>query len=189
MNINKWLAPKKNESLYLKTNRSLKSKTSNYLEPETIKKFDWYSDNVKKSQKSSKVFSNDEFTNYLNQSSKNEFYNNFYDYAKNLNKLKKYGLDPDLEITERLERIFALYLDTNDIDKTKIAKIRVETQTEGSTSLRIYILMNSEAYKVFLIDPLHLVIPSKRQIREQTYLRNKGNGLCISREINRAIEY
>lgn len=96
-----------------------------------------------------------------------------------------FEIDPEeRNLDKRLREIFSLYVDADDLDKLKgnIYKARIKDEVGMSTGFRIFIFKDfaEEKYKIFLLDPLHLVIPSRVQYRENTYINNRGNGVCIS---------
>ena len=182
MNIENLLQKKTNQKNYLEPkNGSLKSKTSNYLQPDREKKFSLYSGHVLKSKSSLPDSPNDKFTNFLDKKSQMEFKNNVFDYVRDWDKLHGADLITIDDGNDRLTRIFNLYLNDN-WSFGQVAKLKIETNgLSNSTPLRIFILLEANVYKIFLFDPLHLVVPSKIQRVNKTFDKNKGNSLCISK--------
>ena len=103
--------------------------------------------------------------------------NNFFDESD-------YFLLPQRE-QERLERIFKLYL-TREFSLTNINKIKLRTnELDKSTSFRVFVILEGEKYLVFLLDPLHLVITDRRTRLDNVFIKNRGNGICMSRYLDK----
>lgn len=180
MNIDDVLKPQNNSGDILDPKESVLDQKSQYLEPTTKRSFELMNEDTLKSRHNISDFPEDEFTNFLNKKLEPEFIHNVYEYAKDWNKLDEGTIDEDTGENDRLERIFNLYLE-EDWTFDKIAKCRIRSsQLDDSTALRVYLIMEKDAYKIFLIDPLHLVIPSRWQRANKTFERNKANGLCMS---------
>ncbi|GEK88872.1 hypothetical protein SAMN04488100_10513 [Alkalibacterium putridalgicola] len=188
MNIDDVLKPQNNSGDILDSKESVLDQKSQYLEPTTKRSFELMNEDTLKSKRNITDFPEDEFTNFLNKKLEPEFIHNVYEYARDWNKLDEGTIDADTGENERLERIFNLYL-KEDWSFDDIAKCRIRSnQLNDSTALRVYLIMEEKSYKVFLIDPLHLVIPSQWQRRNNTFKKNKGNGLCMSKAFEKIDE-
>lgn len=158
---------------------SLKSQTSGYIEPDKEKSFKLYNEDVKISKK----LYEHEFTNFLTKNQLSNLKDLFRPYIDDLDKLRECQLDEDRNgsFDIRLKEIFNLYLNKDNFSYNQINKIRIETDYfSHATSLRLFIFVEKDHYKLFLIDPLHLVIPSKVQKDKKTFKTNKGNSCCMS---------
>lgn len=131
-----------------------------------------------------------EFTNFLRKRS--ELHPYIYDYYQDLNQLNKCVDVQEMSesgFNERVDRIFRAYLGEVNYSVQEITKLKIKTTTGKTTPLRIFVILRDSVYKVFLIDPLHLVIPSKLQFDENTYHNHKGCGLCMSRVLKTIKQY
>lgn len=75
-----------------------------------------------------------------------------------------------------------------------IRKISIKDRLGMSETVRVYFMLTNsfDAYEIIMIDPHHLVIPSKKAVKgkkqkknrltqlNQTYSYNKNNDVCIS---------
>lgn len=90
----------------------------------------------------------------------------------------------DTRINKRLRDIFSLYISLSDLEKLdrNIYKARIKDEAGAPTGFRIFIFKDFETnqFKIFLLDPLHLVITSHIQRKEKTYINNRGNSMCLS---------
>lgn len=186
-NIRNILETKSNKTSKLDTKTSRLDPRSEKLDPKTERCFRVFNNETYTSKRSLKEFKSDKFTNFLSKKQVSEFKGNIYKYVKNWDLLRKEKLDQDFDEDERLKRIFQLYLNEEDYDFHSISKVRIKTLLTQSTGLRIYIILKDNMYQVFLIDPLHLVIPSKYQAKNNVYETNKGNGMCMSTIINQIL--
>lgn len=153
------------------------------LEPKEKLDIEYYNEAVKVSQRKKEH----KFLNHLNGRLLPSNKDIVFKFKDDLQALHRYfDIDPEEgNLNKRLEEIFSLYVSASDLQKLKgnIYKVRMKTEVGTSTGFRIFIFKDftENKYKIFLIDPLHLVIPSAVQRRENTYDLNKGNSLCISR--------
>ena len=155
---------------------TLKQKKS-VLDPTKKKSFQLYNDDVRKSQRALNL----SFTNFLDKSSAKEFEEHIHQYVGSWDKLHEQDIELGMDNVDRLRGIFNLYLNS-DYHVDQVAKILLMIRRPPrSTPLRIYVWLHESVYYVFLIDPLHLVIPSRVQREGNIFQKSKGNGYCMSR--------
>lgn len=165
---------------------------SDPLNPEKPREFELYSSDVINSKHSEyKKYPEDQFTNFLKKDVVQNFVNNIELFWPDLKKLTDYDMDEtdyfslDKKAQLRLERIFKLYL-TREFSLTNINKIKLRTnELDKSTSFRVFVILEGEKYLVFLLDPLHLVITDRRTRLDNVFIKNRGNGICMSRYLDK----
>lgn len=170
----------------------------NILEPTKKREIKLYSEDVIGSKRI--VNTPEDFTNFLNNECVTQFKNEINPYIgrlekiySDLNESRSVGTVPN---HERIKKILGLYLNNEDKERLDIAvdikngefneilKIKPRAMDgQLSTSLRLFILLKNNTYQVILIDPLHLVIPSKVQRDQDIYKNNKGNGASMEKSI------
>lgn len=165
---------------------------SDPFKPKKTRNFELYSDQVIESKRSNnKIYPEDQFTNFLNRDTVQNFKYNIDLFWPDLQKLNNHFFDesdyfllPQRE-QKRLERIFKLYL-TREFSLTNINKIKLRTnELDKSTSFRVFVILEGEKYLVFLLDPLHLVITDRRTRLDNVFIKNRGNGICMSRYLDK----
>lgn len=153
------------------------------MQPKEKGEIVFYNEGVKFSKRLKKH----QFLNHLGPRTLTSGKDTIYKFKDNLQELHNYfDFDTDeTSIDNRLREIFSLYVDENDFENLdrNICKARIKTAVGQSTGFRIFLYKDSKEnkYKIFLLDPLHLVIPSRVQRTEKTYENNKGNGTCFNR--------
>lgn len=174
---------KKNKKTAIEPN----SFESNPFKPKKNRDFELYSDQVINSKHSNnRIYPEDRFTNFLNRDNIQNFKDNIGLFWPDLQKLNNHFFDesdyfllPQRE-QERLERIFKLYLD-KPFSLENINKIKLRTYgLNKSTPFRVFVILEDDKYLIFLLDPLHLVVPDTITRDNQVYEKNKGNGTCMS---------
>ena len=146
---------------------------------------------IESKRSNNKIYPEDQFTNFLNRDIVQNFKYNIDLFWPDLQKLNNHFFDesdyfllPQRE-QERLERIFKLYL-TREFSLTNINKIKLRTnELDKSTSFRVFVILEGEKYLVFLLDPLHLVITDRRTRLDNVFIKNRGNGICMSRYLDK----
>lgn len=163
--------------------------SSDPLKSTKTRDFELYSEEVLNSKHSQfKKYPEDEFTNFLNSQNEDKFKHIASYFWPEVQNLNYFELDESnyLELPplkqERLERIFSLYL-KDVFSLQNINKIKIRDRLNQSTPFRVFVLIEDLKYKVFLFDPLHLVITDKRTREDEVFLKNKGNGTCMSKLI------
>ena len=151
------------------------------LETDNKAEIKFYSDDSKKSF----LEKEDQFTNFLNKNQVEDFKfrmlefltkpNSLYNSTSHWHKVDK---------NKRLKHLFSLKLSVEDITKhlDDIHKVHIVDNFGTMTAYRIYLYKNIEKneYLIFLIDPLHLAIPSEETLNDKVYINNRGNTICIS---------
>lgn len=156
------------------------------IEPKEKGEIVFYDEGVK----FSKRLNEREFLNHLGPKNLTESKDTILKFKDNLQDLHHYfDFDTDeTSIDGRLKEIFSLYVKEDDLENLdkNVCKARIKTAVGQSTGFRIFLYLDSaeNKYKIFLLDPLHLVIPSRVQRAEKTYENNKGNGMCFNRFFN-----
>lgn len=161
------------------------------LDAKELKKFTLYSENVKKSKHSNfKRDKVDKFTNFLSSKNLTTFQDNINLFWPELQNLNLHELEEsnysllDGHQQRRLERIFNLYLD-KPFSLSDIRKVKLRTKIlNKSTPFRIFVILKSDEYSVFLLDPHHLVITDVKTREDKVFELNKGNGICMSKYLD-----
>lgn len=174
------------KSGYISSSKS-KQLSSRALDARIKKKYElWDSEKTIRSQH----IPESKFTNFLRKPDELDRF--IYDYYNDLNQL---GNCVDVQemceadSSHRVNRIFGSYLGGINYSYQEITKLKIRTKTNTTTPLRIFVILRDDTYKVFLIDPLHLTIPSNIQIIDKTYQTHKGCSICMSRVLNGIKQY
>lgn len=133
------------------------------------------------------------FTNFLNKQTKNDCCSVLTDLICDLKNFQfskiKFELDEnidnmDCKNRERLCNILNLYSKVDISELSTINKAKVKTSFNLSTGFRIYFKITNQHYKIILLDPLHLAIPSRQQYKKGYRFEDyKVNNLCMNKNI------
>lgn len=182
-----WEKNTSKNKLSKKSNLNSKIKSEHLISKGSLRSFVLYSDDVLNSKKSkNRLFPEDQFTNFLNKSLESKFIANIHYFWPDINNLNNFDLDESdyselsAKKQERLERIFSLYL-TEKFRLSQINKIKIRNSLNQSTPFRVFVILHDDVYKIFLFDPLHLVITDRRTREDNVFENNKSNGTCMSR--------
>lgn len=179
------LSSKKTRS-FLDSKKALSS--SKHLEPSKVVNHVLY-DGIKTI--TSCHLSDEQFTNFLNDRLTADFQDKILPLITGKKSLDStmYSLDSTkVDLNKRIKKIFNEYVNPEDFQvyKDAIRKISIKDSLGRSTSHRIYFYKNRDSgeYVIFLIDPLHLVIPDAYTKSHKVYQKNVNNRLCISNIVN-----
>jgi len=160
-------------------------------------KIRWQSESVKKSDHQDKL----QFTNFLGITIPSDIELRLKEVKSDIHNLSKYDCRPVSELNKksRYKDILSLYLTNTDIDDCfgLIYKFQCRNLAGATASIRFYFVYEvnpetKEYYQtVFLIDPFHLVIPSKLIVGKKVfsanealvmnYRNNRENDRCLSK--------
>lgn len=141
----------------------------------------------------SKRLNKQNFTNFLNHNTKYTCELTLADLISDLKNAEfnkvKFELDENLDDMPFSQRhkicdILNLYTNVQLADLPSINKAKIKDNANRSTSFRIYLKLTDETYKIILLDPLHLAIPSKVQYQKGYRFDDfKANNLCMRQHI------
>ena len=167
--------------------------------PDSIASLSFYSKDIF----ASKRIDEQNFTNFLNSTNKTECEDVLallLDDLKNRLLFKNLSCELDENISstskknqEKLKALFREYVGNTEINLDFVGKAKVLTQSNpearqgNKRGFRIYLLheASSNTWRIILLDPLHLAWPSieNHTQKEKTFKKNKGNNLCMVRNI------
>ncbi len=168
----------------LKSSRALRSNkisSSTALTASTTSNFSFYSTQTLTSKKCHE----EEFTNFLNEDELSNYKLRMYPILDDPSKMafanfREYSVTLD----SRIKKIMLEYMTDVDFENHKddFIKFSVLDYFGQVTQYRIFLYKDlaKNKYIVFLVDPLHLVIPDKVTKDANTYNRNESNTICIS---------
>lgn len=141
------------------------------------------------------------FTNFICDKIPSNIKIRLTELGEDLNIIRDYDLEPVTFNDDRIANIFSLYIagfNTDELTKDEIMKVSLNNAFGERKGVRVYLRMNMEVIELLLIDPFHLVIPSRYQIKKRkkmksytaeemkkrTFLENQNNSVCISELFN-----
>lgn len=183
------IKPKENISFQKMGVDKLKSSGFTESTAHILHVFELHNENVKHSKRIDEL----QFTNYLSNTTESAKRDKIAELGYDLSYIDNDKGD-QVRLNDRIKSCLALYIDQIEIDEN-IFKIDLSSFYSGQTGVRIFVKCevsrNDEgqfkaAYKIIMIDPFHLVIPSqfngftKEYVMNKTFRENIGNNLCIS---------
>lgn len=154
-----------------------------------VHNIEFYSDSVKKSKKLHEY----RFTNFLHDTKTHpQIKQRIYELIQDPTVIDNQHVG-EVRINDKIRRCLELYVDDLQ-EELFIFKSDIRDSFGGQVGVRVYIffeLPNDNpdmqlVFKIALIDPFHLVIPSmhqnynKEKMERHTYNNNEANSLCIS---------
>lgn len=179
--------------------RNFLNYTSENFKPKKEKEVRWFNSKSIKSINMPDI----QFTNFLSHEKNSDvieritFFISDIDYLKgNYNGSNAIDFE-DNRNNQRLQKIMESYIGDFEYSRLKddsIRKISIKDRLGMSETVRVYFMLTNsfDAYEIIMIDPHHLVIPSKKAVKgkkqkknrltqlNQTYSYNKNNDVCIS---------
>lgn len=174
----------KNNNNVLKSNQALRINTissSTPLNASTSSNFTFYNPQTLTSKKCH----NEGFTNFLNTRELNNYKSRMFPILDDPNKMATENFRVySVTIDSRIEKIILQYMARIDFEnhKNDFLKFSVLDYFGNVTKHRIFLYkdLTRGEYIIFLVDPLHLVIPDKSTKDANIYNKNKSNNICIS---------
>jgi hypothetical protein len=159
------------------------------VQDELIPQFEFYNDKVRQSKKLDEI----KFTNFVTDRISTDILIRLQELASNPSIIKD---DADVtNLNAKIESCLRLYVD-RDVNTEQIFKSTLKTDLGVKTTVRVFSIVdlkrddsgrNVAIFRIGLIDPFHLVIPSKHlkltkeQMEEKVFRENRNNTVCLSK--------
>lgn len=180
-------------------NRNFLNYTSENFKPKKEKEVRWFNSKSIESISIPDI----QFTNFLSHEKNSEVIERINFFISDIDYLKgNYNGSNVIDFNDnrnklRLQKIMESYIGDFEYSKLKddsIRKISIKDRLGMSETVRVYFMLTNsfDAYEIIMIDPHHLVIPSKKDVKgkkqkknrltqlNQTYSYNENNNVCIS---------
>lgn len=148
---------------------------------------EFLNDDVKKSVLSSEHL----FTNYLSEHTPASISNRIIELFDNPSIVNNVRTD-NVDINDKVRNCINLYHNISEDDNPVIIKSQLSDQFNEQVGVRVYIIVDiaedgeKAEFKIVLIDPFHLVIPSKDKgkskeiVEKENFHLNKNNRICMN---------
>ena len=158
------------------------------VEEELVSDFAFYSEDVKRS----KILPDYKFTNYVSANVSQDVKIRFQELASDPSIIQDRASGVDRNI--KIDKCIALYVNLGNEDPL-IFKSTLHTSVGVPTTVRVFSKVdlvrqdsgkNKALFRIILIDPFHLVIPSQHKgiekgiMEDQVFNENRNNTICMS---------
>jgi hypothetical protein len=150
--------------------------------------------------KKSKISKEDKFTNYLSASTPTSVTFRIDELFKDPSIINNVRAGTVELNKEKIVNCISLYFDLSNEENPVIFKSQISDSFDAQTGVRVYAVVDvniddeqpKAEYKIVLIDPFHLTIPSahvdkrkkkkksKQQMEQETFNKNANNDICMS---------
>lgn len=187
----------------LNTNLKGKAFTDSVNLNDSVVRFDFYDESVKESKKDESVL----FTNHLSNNPTSALTIRLQELGESPSVIND-GRTTSVRVVDKVEHCANLYIDYNEDDHAFIFKTDLQGIDQRQLGFRVFSLFQDFQpgekgttfhVSIFLIDPYHLVIPSrykekkrvlsKEEMEKFIFNQHRDNAACMSKYLNGEIDF
>lgn len=144
------------------------------------------------------------FTNYISSHISSDIQIRITELSENLNIIRNFDLDPVNFNNSRITDIIALCVEgfnPEELEDDSIMKVSLKDSFGENNGVRVYLIINNhlDLIEILLIDPFHLLIPSKHRVKrgrsrgkfytsqemlEKNFRENRNNDISLAQMFN-----